>query len=143
MKSASTIHNLAALAIFLVWVALIGAMIVNREFWAGALPYVLSVSFATMVGTVLLSRYWIRHKRAPSYGSIFMFPSLCVFLLFWGALFWDACRNGEWDVFSWSYWEQSKGGFAGLIIPIATFWFVSLFPATAIVIYFQKPHDST
>jgi len=142
MKRSSTIHRVAALAVFLVWVALIGAMIVNREFWAEALPYVLLVSVATMIGTVLLSRYWISHKSAPSYGSIFLCPSVCTFLLCFGALFYDACRNGEWYVFTWSYWEQAKGGFAALIIPFAAFWFVCLFPAASVVIYFQKPHDS-
>jgi hypothetical protein len=139
MKRASTTHKLAALAVFLVWVAMIGAMIVNREFWAEALPYVLVLSIATMVGTALLSRFWIRRKSVPSYGSIFVFPSVCVFLLFFGTLLWD----GGWDVFTLSYWERpTKGGFADFIIPVAVFWFVCLFPATAIVIYFQKPHDS-
>ena len=142
MKRASTIHKLAALAVLLVWGAMIGAMIVNREFWAEALPYILSVSVATIVGTALLSLYWIRHNSAPSYGSIFVFPSICVFLLFFGALFWDACRYGSWYEFTFSYWEQVKGGFASLIIPVAAFWFVCLFPAAAVVIYFQKPHDS-
>src|SRR5690348_954909 len=142
MKRAATIHKLIALAAFLVWVAMIGAMIVNREFWAEALPYVLGVSVATMVGTALLSRYWLRHKSAPSYGSIFVFPTVCTFLLCFGALFWDACRNGEWYVFTFSYWEQAKGGFAALVIPFAAFWFVCLFPAASVVIYFQKPDDS-
>jgi hypothetical protein len=141
MKRASTVHKLAALTAFLVWVAMIGAMIVNREFWAEGLPYVLGASVATMVGTALLSRYWIRQKSVPSYGSIFVFPFVCAFLVCFGTLFWDACRYGEWYVFTLSYWEQAKGGFSGLIIPFGAFWFVCLFPASAIVIYFQKPHD--
>jgi hypothetical protein len=139
LKSTSTIHMLAAIVVGLVWAALIGAMIFNREVWARSLPYVLFASIATMVGTVLLSRYWIRRKSAPSYGSIFVFPSVCVFLLFFGTLFWDGCRYGDWSGFTLSYWEQAKGGFAALI-PVAAFWFVCLFPAAAIVIYFQKPH---
>jgi hypothetical protein len=143
MKRASTIHKLAAIAVFLVWVAMIGAMIVNREFWAAALPYVLWASVATMVGTALLSRYWIRHKSVPSYGSIFVFPFVCAFLLCFGDLFCGACLYGEWYVFTLSYWEQAKGGFGDLILPFAAFWFVCLFPATAIVIYFQKPDDSS
>jgi hypothetical protein len=138
MKRSSTVHKFTALAVFLVWVAMIGAMIVNREFWAGAIPYVLLVSVATMVGTALLSRFWIRRKSVPSYGSIFVFPSVCVLLLFFGTLLWDF----GWDVFTLSYWEQAKGGFSSFIVPVATFWFVCLFPAAAIVIYFQKPHDS-
>jgi hypothetical protein len=142
MKRVSTIHKLAALAVFLVWVAMIGTMIVNREFWGDALPYILLVSVATMVGTVLLSRYWIRHKSAPSYGSIFVFPSVCAFLLVFGSLFLDACRYGEWYVFAISYWEQAKGGFFDLIFPLAAIWFVCLFPSASIVIYFQKTHDS-
>jgi len=142
MKRASTVHKLAALGVFLVWVALIVAMMVNRAFWGGALLYVLLVSVATMVGTTLLSRYWISHNSVPSYGSIFVFPSVCTFLLCFGVLFYDACRYNEWYVFTWSYWEQAKGGFAALIIPFAVFWFVCLFPATSVVIYFQKPHDS-
>jgi len=142
MKSSSTVHKLTALAVFLVWVAMIVAMVVNREFWAEALPYVLVLSVTTMVGTALLSRFWIRRKSVPSYGSIFVFPSVCVFLLFFGTLLWDR----GWDVFTLSYWEQpTKGGgsaFAAFIMPVAAFWFVCLFPAAAIVIYFQKPHDS-
>ena len=138
MKRASTIHKLAALAVFLVWVAMIGAMIVNREVWAEALPFVLSVSVATMVGTALLSRFWIRRSSVPSYGSIFVFPSVCVFLLFSADLLW----NHGWHVFTLSYWQQPKGGFASFIIEVAAFWFVCFFPAAAIVIYFQKPHDS-
>jgi hypothetical protein len=128
--------------VFIVWVAMIGAMIVNREFWAEALPYILGVSVATMVGTLLLSRYWIRHKSIPSYGSIFVAPSVCTFLLFVGIFLIGAIHSGEWYVFTLSYWEQAKGGFASLFIPIIGFWFVCLFPATAIVIYFQKPHDT-
>ena len=142
MKRASTIHKFAALAAFLVWVALIGAMIVNREFWAEVIPYVLLVSVATMVGTVLLSRYWIRHSSAPSYGSIFVFPTVCAFLLCFGSLFLEACRYGDWYLFIYGYWEQAKGGFAALILRLAIFWFVGLFPAASVVIYFQKPDDS-
>jgi hypothetical protein len=142
MKRSSTLHKFTALAVFLVWVAMIVAMIVNREFWAEALPYVLVLSVATMVGTALLSRFWIRRKSVPSYGSIFVFPSVCVFLLFFGTLLW----GGGWKVFTLSYWEQpTKGGgteFADFIIEVAPFWFVCLFPAAAIVIYFQRPHDS-
>jgi hypothetical protein len=142
MKRASIIHKFAALAAFLVWVALIGAMIVNRGVWADILPFALLVSVATMVGTVLLSRYWIRHSSAPSYGSIFVFPTVCAFLLCFGLLFFEACRNGDWNVFTYGYWEQTKGGLAALIIPIAIFWFVGMFPAASVVIYFQKPDDS-
>ena len=127
---------------FLVWVALIIAMIVNREFWSEALPFVLLSSVATMVGTVLLSRYWIRHKSVPSYGSILAVPFVCACLLWVGSLFGEACRYDEWYLFTLSYWDQAKGGFADLIIPFGVYWFVCLFPATAIVIYFQKPHDS-
>jgi len=142
MKRSLAIHKLAALAVLLVWVAAIVAMTANWEFWSGALPFDLLCSVATMTGTVLLSRYWIRHNSVPSYGSIVAVPFACAFLLCFGGLFYDACRYGEWDVFTLSYWEQAKGGFASLIIPVAAFWFVCLFPAAAIVIYFQKSHDS-
>ena len=138
MKRSSTVHKFTAIAVFLVWVAMIVAMIVNREFWADALPFVLLVSVATMVGTALLSRFWIRRKSVPSYGSIFVFPSVCVFLLFSADLLW----NEGWHVFTLSFWEQPKGGFVNFIIEVAHFWFVCLFPAAAIVIYFQRPHDS-
>ena len=142
MKRASRIHKLAALAVFLVWAAVIGAMNVNPGFWAEALPYVLAASVTTMAGTALLSRYWIRRKTVPSYGSIFVFPFVCAFLLCFGDFFLRACRDGEWYVFTLSYWEQAKGGLACLIIPFAVFWFVCLFPAVAVVIHFQGPHDS-
>ncbi len=142
MKLAPTIHKVAAAAVFLVWVAMIGTMVFNREFWGEALPYILLVSVATIVGTVLLSRYWIRRNSAPSYGSIFVPPSICVFLFFFISLFVGACRYGEWDVFTPSYWAQAKGGYFELILPFGAFWFVCLFPAAGVVIYFQKPSDS-
>lgn len=133
------IHIIAAVTAFLVWVALILTMIVNQAFWLDALPYILVASGITMVGTVVLSRYWLRRKSVPSYGSIFLFPSLVAGLLCIGALFLGACVDGNLDVFTLSYWEQAKGGFAELLIPFAIFWFVCLFPAAGIVIYFQKP----
>jgi hypothetical protein len=140
MKRAT--HMVAAVIALLAWVALILTMIVNRAFWLEFLPFVLLASVATMVGTVLLSRYWIRRRSIPSYGSIFLVPFLSACLLCIGSLFWEACRYGDWYIFTLSYWEQAKGGFAELIIPFVVFWFVCLFPAAAIVIYFQKPHDS-
>jgi hypothetical protein len=142
MKRSFIIHKLAAYAVFLVWVALIIAMVVNRKFWSEALPFVLICSFATMVGTVLLSRYWIRHNSLPSYGSIAAVPFVCACLSCIGSLFCEACRYGDWYIFTPSYWNQAKGGYADLIILFLVFWFVCLFPATAIVIYFQKPDDS-
>lgn len=141
-KRSFVIHNLAALTVFLVWVAAIVAMVVNREFWAEALPYILTVSAASMAGTVLLCRYWIKRNSVPSYGSILSVPLVCAFLLYFGGFFLEACRYNEWYLFTLGYWEQAKGGFAGLIFPFVIVWLVCLFPAAAIVIYFQKPNGS-
>jgi hypothetical protein len=143
MKRSSIIHKIAAIAVFLIWVAMIVAMIVNREFWGEAIPFVVLISLGTMVGTAFLSRFWIRRKSVPSYGTIFVFPFTFAFLLCFGGLFWDACRNGEWYVFTLSYWEQAKGGFFDLLYPLLAFGFVCLFPAAAVVIYFQGPCNST
>ena len=142
MKLESTVHKIAAVVVFLVWVVMFGAMVFNREFWGAALPYILLVSVATIVGTVLLSRYWIRRNQAPSYGSIFVFPSICVFLLISIGLFVDACIHSNWDAFTLKYWTEAKGGVSTWLIPISSIWFVCLFPAAAVVIYFQKSHDS-
>jgi len=137
-----TVHIVAAVTSFLVWGALIVTMVVNREFWLEMLPYVLFCSVATMVGTVLLARYWYRHKSIPSYGSIFAVPFVCACLSSVVLLFCEAWHYGEWYLFTLSYWNQAKGGYGDLIIPFVVFWFVCLFPAAAIVIYFQKPHDT-
>jgi hypothetical protein len=136
------IHMVAALTSLLVWCALIVTMIVNHEFWLWLLPSVLLASVSTMLGTVLLSRHWIRHKSVPSYGSIFLVPFVCACLSSFVLLFSEACRYGEWYLFTFSYWNQAKGGYGDLIISFVVFWFVCLFLAAAIVIYFQKPHDS-
>jgi hypothetical protein len=142
MNRSFVIHKFAAVLVFFVWVAAIIAMIINREFWGGALPYVLLVSIATMAGTVLHSRYRIRHNSRPSYGSIISVPFMCNFVFFLGILLWGAWRNNEWDVFTLEYWRHTKGGIDDLIASFLILWFVCLFPATAIVIYFQKPNDS-
>jgi hypothetical protein len=142
MKRSSTIHKLAALGVFLAWVALMIAMMVNEEFWAHGLPYIFLVSVATMVGTVFLSRYWIKRRSVPSYGSIFVFPFVCAFLLLLGTLVWDACSYSGWDVFTSSYWEGVRDDFGWLMISFGVLWLVCLFPAAAIVIYFQRPHGS-
>jgi len=143
MKPASTIHKLAAVAIFLVWVAMIVAMIVNLQFWAPWLLNVLLFSVATMVGTVLLSWFWIRHKSVPSYGSIFVFPSVCVFL--WYFLIY--CHGGGWSdifyIFTLRAWYQEHEGPGPLLRHmVEAFWFICSVPAASVVIYFQKPHDS-
>ena len=141
MKQSSRIHKLAASAVFLVWVSTLIAMVVNWEFWSRALPFVLLCSGAAMAGTIRLSRYWIRHKSAPSYGTIFTVPLICAFLLIFGLLFCDACISDGWQVFTAGYWQHTKGGFSELVFAFCIFWFVSLFPTTAVVIYFQKPRD--
>ena len=115
-------------------------MLVNPAFWAGILPFVLLASVTTMVGTVLLSRYWIRRQNTPSYGSILLLPFFSAFLVCLGELLWSACRYDGWEVFTLGYWEDAKGGLGDLIFPLVIFWFVSLFPAASIVIYYQKPH---
>jgi len=117
-------------------------MFVNREFWLQAIPFILLASVATMIGTVFLSRYWIMRKSVPSYGCVFVVPFACACLLTFGLLFIDACRYGEWYLFTLGYWEQAKGGFFDLIFPFVVIWFVCSFPAAAIVIYFQKPSGS-
>jgi hypothetical protein len=136
MKRSSVIHKLAALAVFLAWVALMIAMIVNEEFWAHSLPYIVLASVGTMVGTVFLSRYWIKRNSVPSYGSIFVFPFVCAFLLLLRVVIWDACSYSGWDVFTSNYWDWERSDW--LMISFGVLWIVCLFPAAAIVIYFRS-----
>ena len=135
MKQPLVIHKIAALVVLLLWILAIAAMIWNWKFWQEGVYFILGASIATMFGTVALSRYLIRHRKTPSYGSIFLPPFACVFFLVFGGLFFE----DGWAVFTLSYWTDVKGGPLDLIIPLAAMWFVCLLPAAAVVIYFQKP----
>lgn len=122
----------------LVWVAALAMMIWNWQFWSEGFFLILAASSVTLAGTVALSRYWIRHKSRPSFGSIVTPPLVCACLLIFGTLFYSACRDGDWDTFTLSYWAHTKGGFTELLFPLIIVWLVCLFPAAAVVIYFQR-----
>jgi hypothetical protein len=141
MKRSLSKHDYVAIIAILAWVAVIVVMILNRDTRSAVVP-VLLCSVATMVGAVLLSRYWIKRESVPSFGSLIVVPLACAFLFVFGSLFWEACRYDEWYLFTPSYWQQAKGGFRGLIFPFGVLWGVCIFPATAIILYFQRYHDA-
>jgi|SRR6266850_2752850 len=135
-------HGFVAIIAILAWLAAIVVMSVNADTRSRVLAPVLLCSVATIIGVVLLSRYWIRRESIPSFGSLVVVPFVCAFLFVFGSLFWDACRYGEWYLFTPSYWQQAKGGFRGLLFPFGVLWGVCIFPATAVILYFQRQHDA-
>ena len=137
MTPSSSKHGFVALIALSIWVAAIITAILNRAnlFWA--LPQILLGSVATTVGTVLLSRYWIRRGRHPSYGTLLAVPLLCACLLRVGPMFWYACRYGAWYYFTPGFWQQTKGGWSALYYPLAVIGGICILPAAAVVVYHQ------
>jgi hypothetical protein len=136
MKRSASMHAFVALAALLAWLAAIVTVILNRrDSWA--LVPVLFGSLATIVGTLLVCRFWIRRKRTPSYGTLFGIPLGCACLVWVGPLFWEACRYGAWYLFTPGYWQQAKGGFTGLYFPIVLIGATSALAAAAIVVFYQ------
>ena len=135
-------HDYVAVVAILAWVAAIVVMIVNADTRSRILAPVLLCSVTTLVGAVVLSRYWIKRESIPSFGSLVVVPFACAFLFLFGSFFWAACRYGEWYLFTPGYWEQAKGGFRGLFFPFGVLWAVSIFPAAAVILYFQRQHDA-
>jgi len=126
-------HDCVALAALFVWVAAIVTLMSNRTNLSWALRPVLFGSFATMTGTVLFSRFLIRHNRIPSYGTLFGIPLACACLLWMGPIL----VNGSWYLFTPGYWKQAKGGFSGLYVPIGLVDAGCILPAAAVVLYYQ------
>jgi hypothetical protein len=86
MTPSSSKHGFVALVALSLWVAAIITAISNRAnlFWA--LPHILFGSVATIVGTVSLSRYWIRRGKHPSYGPFGRSAPLFLLALDWTAV---------------------------------------------------------
>jgi hypothetical protein len=137
MKRSISKHDYVALIAIVAWVAAIVVMIVNRDTRSRTLAPVLFCSVVTTVGALLLCRYWIRREGVPSFGTLIVVPFICAFLFVLGSLFWDACRYGEWYLFTPSYWQQAKGGWAGLYFPLTIIGGICIFPAAAVVVYYQ------
>jgi hypothetical protein len=135
-------HDYVAIVAILTWVAAIVVMILNPDTRSRILAPVLLCSVATLVGAVVLSRYRIRRASVPSFGSLVVVPFACAFLFMFGSLFWEACCYGEWYLFTPGYWEQAKGGFRGLLFSFGVLWAVCVFPAAAVILYFQSQHDT-
>jgi hypothetical protein len=135
-------HGYAAVVAILAWVAAIVVMIANPDTRSRILAPVLLCSVATLVGAVVLSRYWIKRGRVPSFGSLVIVPFACAFVFVFGSFLWAACRYGEWYLLTPGYWEQAKGGFRGLLFPFGVLWAVSMFPAAAVILYFQRQHEA-
>jgi len=136
MKRSASIHAFVALAALLAWLAAVVTLILNRrDSWA-LIPVLLG-SLVTIVGTLLVCRFWIRRKRIPSYGTLFGVPLACACLLCVGPILWEACCYGAWYLLTPGYWQQAKGGFASLYLPIMLIGATSVLPAAAIVVYYQ------
>jgi hypothetical protein len=134
-------HDYVALVAVVAWVAAIVVMIVNPDTRSRALAPALLCSIATLIGAVLLSGDGIRGDSISSFGILVVVPFTCALLFVFGSHFWDACRYGAWYLFTPSYWQQAKGGLRGLLFSIGVLWGVCIFPATAVVLYFQTQHD--
>jgi hypothetical protein len=138
MTRAISKHGYVALVAMLAWCAAIVVTIVNPDLRSRALAPVLFSSVVTTVGAVLLSRFWIKRESAPSFGTLIVVPFACAFLFVFGPLLWDACRYGEWYLLSPSYyWQDAKGGAAQLCLPLAVLGGICIFPAVAVVVYYQ------
>jgi hypothetical protein len=135
-------HDYVAVVAILVWAAAIVVMIMNPDARSRMLAPAFLCSVATLVGAVVLSRYWIRRGSVPSFGSLVAVPFACAFLFVFGSFFWAACRYGEWSLFTPGYWEQAKGGFQGLLFPFGVLLAVSIFPTAAVILSFQRQHDA-
>jgi hypothetical protein len=133
-------YDYVAVVAMLGWVAAFVVMIANPDTRSRILAPALLCSFASVIGAVVLSRYWIKRNRVPSFGSLIVIPFACAVLLMFGSFLWAACRYGEWYLFTPSYWEQAKGGFRGLLFPFAVLWGTSLFPAATVILYVQRQH---
>src|SRR6266576_3543421 len=142
MKRSLSKHDYVAIIAILAWLAAIVVMSVNPDTRSRALAPVLLCSVVTIVGLVLLSRYSIKRESVPSFGSLIVVTFACAFLFVVGSPFWDACRYGEWYLFTPSHWQQAKGGFRGLIFSFGVLWGVCIFPATTVILYFQRQHDA-
>ncbi len=141
MRSLSKDGYVAVVAI-IAWIVAIIVMVVNPDTRSRILAPALLCSVATVVGTVGISRFWIKHKSLPSFGSLIVIPFSCAFLFVFGSFFWAACRYGEWYLFTPGYWEQAKGGLRDLLFPLGVLWAVSIFPAVTVILCFQRQHNA-
>ena len=138
MTRSFTKHDFVAIVAVLAWIAAIVMMIVNPDTRSRTLAPALLCSVATLIGAVAVSRYWHRRASAPSFGSLVVVPFACALLFVFGPLLWDAVRYDSWYLLTPGYWQQAKGGWAGLFFPLAVFGGICIFPAAAVVVYFQK-----
>jgi len=135
-------HDYVALIAIVVWIAAIVVMIVNPDTRSRVLAPVLFCSVVATIGAVLISRFWIKRESAPSFGSLIVVPFACAFLFVVGPLFWDACLYGAWYLFTPSYWQQAKGGWAGLYFPLVVIGCICIFPTAAVVAYYQGSQET-
>ena len=116
------------------WFTVIAVQVVKGGRWAWSLQYILLSSPIAIVTTIFLCRFRVARKKPVSYGTLLAGPfgsSLLVILCY------RFYYNG-WSIFTSSYWHNLKGGWDGVLWELALVGGVSVLPAIAIVLYYQR-----
>ena len=133
MKTQRPYESVAAVIALSLWVVIVSVEVVMGGRWAWSLSYILLSTPMTVLTTFLLCRFWCARKKSASYGTLLGVPfgsSLFAYL------FLHFYSDG---LHAFHFWLQADGsGLRSFSDDLPLIWGVSVLPAIAIVVYYQK-----